>query len=156
MKRKISCWSLAFGLWMGMNLFLAGCSSSEMKPVDIFPEDNCGQCRMAVSDERFASEIIEQNGEVYKFDDLGCMLKYRAKHADLKIGAIYLKDYDTKRWTSYERAAIVETDVETPMGSGKVAFADSVKAREFQKQHPSNKSMTDAGCGMSCCADGKD
>jgi copper chaperone NosL len=123
-----------------------------VKPVDIFAEDNCAQCRMAVSDERLASEIINDAGEVLKFDDLGCMLKYRTSHHDMKIAATFLKDYETKQWIPYERAVIIETDVDTPMGSGKVAFADSMRAREFQKKHPSNKSLSEAGCGGSCCA----
>jgi len=129
--------------WLSVISYLAaimilagGCGTKEIRPVDIFPEDNCTQCRMAISDERFASEIIDQNAEVVKFDDLGCMLKYRARHADLKITAIFLKDYGTKQWTRYERAAIVETSVETPMGSGKVAFSDAEKASAFKKQYP--------------------
>ena len=130
-------------------LFVAGgCATSEIRPVEIFPEDNCAQCRMMISDEHFASEIIDQNGEALKFDDLGCMVKYRSHHADLKILAIFLKDYSTKRWIPYERASIVETNVETPMGSGKVAFADPAEARVFQNHNPK-----DAGAGdvATCC-----
>ncbi len=108
---------------------------------------------MAVSDERFASEVINDAGEVFKFDDIGCLLKWKTNHHDVKIAATFLKEYETKQWIPYERAVIVDTDIETPMGSGKVAFSDSMRAREFQKQHPSSKSLSEAsGCGMSCCA----
>lgn len=140
---RISNWLLGVTV-----LVLNGCSAPGLKPVEIFPEDNCAQCRMAVSDERYASEIIDQNGEAFKFDDLGCMLKFRSKHADLKIAGIYLKDYETKQWMPYERAAIVETGVETPMGSGKVAFADPQKAMSFQKQYPQ---AANAGGVDKCC-----
>jgi copper chaperone NosL len=103
---------------------------------------------MVISDVRFASEIIDRNGAATKFDDLGCMLKYRNKHADLKILAIYLMDYNTKQWTPYERASIVDTNIETPMGSGKVAFADAEKAKAFQKQYPK---VVKSGGVDKCC-----
>ena len=133
--------------------FLVGCGSPEAKPVDIYPEDMCANCKMAFSDHRFASEIITDQNEVFKFDDIGCMLKFKAKRREMKIIATYLKDYDTKEWIPYERAVIVETDVETPMGSGRVAFSDSTKAREFQKQHPPNRTLgSQGGCSMDCCS----
>jgi copper chaperone NosL len=134
-------------------LFLVGCGSPEVKPVDIYSEDMCSNCKMAFSDHRFASEIITDQNEVFKFDDIGCMLKFKVKRSAMKVVATYLKDYDTKEWIPYERAVIVETDVETPMGSGRVAFSDSMKAREFQKQHPPNKMLSSQrGCSMDCCS----
>jgi copper chaperone NosL len=151
MKHSFSHWSLVIGHWIIISLLVVGCGSSEIKPVDIFPEDNCSQCRMVVSDERFASEIINDAGEVFKFDDLGCLLKFKTSRHEMNIAATFLKDYETKQWIPYEQAVIIETDVETPMGSGKVAFADSTKAREFQKQHSANKLLSEAGCGEGCC-----
>lgn len=148
MKRRTSHWSLVIGHWAVVTALVVGCGTTEIRPVDIFPEDNCAQCRMAVSDERFASEIISDQGEVLKFDDFGCMLRFRTKHVDLKIDAIFLKDYETRKWTSYERASIVETNVETPMGSGKVAFADAEQAKSFQKQYP--KVATVGGVDKCC------
>ena len=136
---------------------LGGCAAHEIRPVDIYPEDMCSNCRMAFSDHRFASEIINDQREIFKFDDIGCMLKFRASHDGMKIAATYVMDYDTKEWIPYERSAIVETDVETPMGSGKVAFADSTKAREFQKHHPPTKTLgSKDGGGMDCCDAEKD
>jgi len=125
---------------------VAGCGATDIRPVDIFPEDNCAHCRMAVSNERFASEIIEQDGTALKFDDIGCLMNFKSKKPNLKIAAIYLKDYETKEWIPYERAAIVETDVETPMGSGRVAFADGKRARAFQEQHPKSATAGHDAC----------
>jgi copper chaperone NosL len=110
-----------------------GCPSGEVKPVDIFPEDACSNCRMAVSDHRFAAEIISEQGEVFKFDDIGCMERFREKRSDVVIAATYLKDYETKEWVPSGRATILETDIDTPMGSGKIAFSDSVQAGAFRK-----------------------
>ena len=117
-------------------IILVGCGSSEIKPVDIYPEDMCSHCRMAISDQTFASEIIAANGEVFKFDDLGCLERFKEKFTDLKIVATFVKDFETKNWLAYEHSTIVQTSIRTPMGSGKVALADSVRAREFLEKFP--------------------
>lgn len=151
--------AIASFLFAQVSFFLVtlswGCGSTELKPIEVYPEDMCANCKMAVSDLRFASEIISDQGEVFKLDDIGCMFKYRAKHTELKIAGIFLKDFETKNWISFERSTIVETDVETPMGSGKVAFTDSAKAQAFAKLHPRNKTVS-SGSGMGCCAGEKD
>lgn len=146
---RISDWSLGIGGWVFAGAMLAGCAASNIEPVDIYPEDNCAQCRMVVSDERFASEIIDYHGEVYKFDDLNCLLKFRTKRSDVKIVATYLKDYETKQWIPYEKASIIETSIETPMGSGKIAFADAEKAKAFKSQYPIAAGKD--GCSAKCC-----
>lgn len=90
---------------------------------------------MAFSDLRFASEVISDQGEVFKFDDIGCMLEFKSSYDADKVAATYVRDYDGKEWIPYETATIIDTDVDTPMSSGKVAFADSTRARAFQKEH---------------------
>jgi len=143
--------------WGLIVLMLIGCGASELKPVDIYPEDMCSQCRMAVSDKRFASEIITDQREVFKFDDIGCMENFKDRSKELHVAAIFLKDYESKDWMPFDRSIIVETDVMTPMGSGKVAFADSTRAKQFAKEHPVNKPMSSAiECGHACCSEEKD
>lgn len=130
--------------------FLTGCAASDLRPVDIFPEDMCAHCRMAISDEKFASEIITEDREVHKFDDLACLFKYKAKNSAVKIAAIFVKDFDSGTWIPYDRSTIIEADVATPMGSGKIAFADSRRAHEFAAARPSKN--TTFNCGGSCCS----
>jgi copper chaperone NosL len=122
---------IAFGI-----IPLTGCDPSEIKPVAIYPEDMCSHCRMAISDQRFAAEIITVSGEVFKFDDLGCMERYQEKMNDLKIAARYVKDYEQKIWIAFERSRIIRTSIKTPMSSGQVAFADSSQAQEYLRKFP--------------------
>lgn len=122
---------------IGCCLVLSGCGPKEIKPVDIYPEDMCARCRMAVSDQRFASEIISDKGEVFKFDDIGCLEEfYKMKPRTLTVSAVFYKDYATRSWVAAERATVVETGIMTPMSSGKVAFADSSAAEKFRIEHP--------------------
>lgn len=128
-------------LWVALLTFLAlnGCVPSQLKPVEIFPEDACSNCRMAISQTRFASEIVNAKGVVYKFDDLACLKEFQAKHPEESSAAVFYTDYDTKRWLSASEVVIVATGIATPMGSGKVAVADSQRASELASQHPPQK-----------------
>lgn len=130
-------------------LLAAGCGSGEVRPVDIYPEDLCAACRMAISDERFAAELIAPDGEAYKFDDLGCLWKFRKGEGGAHPAAIFVKDFETKEWVPYARATIVTGDVATPMASGMVAFADTGRARAFAARHPAVAAGGDACCGAS-------
>lgn len=141
-KKCFICWVVSIRwrffwfclLFAGSSLALNGCGPSEIKPVDIYPEDMCSQCRMAISEPVFASEIITTDGEVFKFDDLGCLEKFREKSSEYNIAATFVKDYETKNWLPYEHSTIVQTSLQTPMGSGKIAVADSVQAQEYLKK----------------------
>jgi copper chaperone NosL len=114
---------------------LAGCGRSEVKPVDIYPEDMCSFCRMAFSDPAFASEIITENGEALKFDDIGCMEKYLGTGKVITVAASFVKDFETKKWIPIGKSTIVTTNLATPMGSGKIAFADSMRATAYLQKH---------------------
>jgi len=117
-------------------LLLTGCGSKEIKAVDIYPEDMCAHCRMAVSDERFACEVVTNSGEALKFDDIGCLEQYlAAKPGTVMVMETFYKDYATRSWIPAAAATIIKTDVMTPMGSGKVAFADPNAAAGFQQVH---------------------
>lgn len=136
-------------VWFFAALGFAGCASTDIKPVDLYPEDQCAQCRMAVSNEAFASEIITKNGTVFKFDDLGCQEKFLKQKSDLAVAAIYVKDYQTRVWLPKEKSIIVQTSLKTPMGSGKIAVADSVRAKELAEKYPAKDLAESDGC--SCC-----
>lgn len=138
MNRHIRHWSFILGHCSLFILFLMSCRSSDPKPVDLFPEDICAECRMAISGEQFAAEIVDAKGEAYKFDDIACMLSFGSQRTDLQGATMFVKDYDSRAWLPFSSATIVETSVQTPMGSGKVAFGDKTRALEFQRQYPAS------------------
>lgn len=129
---------------------LAGCGAAELKPVELFPEDECANCRMSVSDPAFASEMISQESEVFKFDDLACLEQFRKKRNDVQIAAIFVKDYETKAWLRYEKSRILLTGIETPMGSGRIAVSSDQQAKELTEKYPVKE--LSAKMGKECCA----
>ena len=132
-------------------LFFLGCGATEIKPVELFPEDECSNCRMSVSNPAFASEIISQENEVFKFDDLACLEKFRKKRNEVKIAAIFLKDYESKQWLRYENSVMIQTGIETPMGSGRIAVASNERAKALTEQFPVKDISEKMGKG--CCGD---
>ena len=107
-------------------LLLAGCSAGEIQPVAIEDSDMCSFCRMAISEKQFAAEIIDVDEKVYKFDDIGCMLRYKqASGEKLKPAAEFVTDYESREWIRAEKAFYARSaTIKTPMGSNIVAHAD--------------------------------
>jgi copper chaperone NosL len=117
-------------LFLILPIFLAACAAVEIKPEPISDGDMCSFCKMAISEKRFAAEIITEDEEVLKFDDIGCLLRYRQRAGNgLKSAAVYVTDYDSREWLKADDAFFVKSKtIKTPMGSGITAFADQSKA----------------------------
>ena len=105
-------------------LLCIGCGNGQLRPIEIMSEDMCSFCRMAISEKRFASELFIQDGEVFKFDDIGCMLRFRKSHGHPElVVATFVLDYDTRQWLKAEEAYFVKSkEFKTPMGGNVVAF----------------------------------
>lgn len=131
---------------MCVSILLFGCGATELRPVELFPEDECSNCRMSVSDPKFASEIISHKGEVFKFDDISCLEKFRKKRTDVNIAVMFVKDFETTQWLRYENSIIVQTGVETPMGSGKIAVSSNERATIVKNMFPSKEKECSGGC----------
>ena len=118
-----------FGL-ISVLLFWAACSSVNFAPVELFPEDMCAFCRMALSERQYAAEFITRDGDAFKFDDLACLANYVAgKKNQAEIAAFYVMDYEAKSWLKAEAAFFVKSDkIHTPMSGGLLAYQDRAKA----------------------------
>jgi copper chaperone NosL len=110
--------------------FFAACRSGALEPVEIESADMCSFCRMAISEKKFAAEIITQNDEVLKFDDIGCMLNYqKTSVGKSKAAAVFVMDYATMNWIKADEAFFVHSEkIKTPMSGGMIAFAQKENA----------------------------
>jgi len=113
-------------------LILASCDSDKViKPVDIhYGQDICERCKMIISEERFSSQLILQNGEVYNFDDIGGMITYMSENKiNPEKEKMYVKDFVTKRWLNSNEAVFVSLEsINTPMNFGLIAVSDNEAA----------------------------
>ncbi|MDI1290569.1 MAG: nitrous oxide reductase accessory protein NosL [bacterium] len=122
--------------WMAF-LVLAGCGRSELQgPPELrLGHDECAECGMMINEERCASAaIVEVAGQrrYAMFDDIGCMLDYEHDHRnELRTVDRFLHDHGTKAWIPASTAVVLYAEagkLQTPMGSGIVAFADAAAA----------------------------
>jgi copper chaperone NosL len=87
--------------------------------------ETCRSCRMAVSDPRFAAQIVAPSEEPIFFDDVGCLRDYLASRPPLRRGSIaYVADHRTTEWVAAGRAVYTRnSSIATPMGSRLMAHA---------------------------------
>jgi copper chaperone NosL len=111
----------------GLILALASCRGGAPEPAALDTKnEQCGFCRMAVSDARFAGQLVAP-GEIPRFfDDLGCLGSF-LKAGSLPRGAlVYVADHRTKAWLRAEAAVYTRVPgLATPMSSHLIAHGDA-------------------------------
>ncbi len=106
----------------------SGCAQGPPPPASLDTRnDACSQCRMAVSEQRFAAQIVAPAEEPIFFDDLGCLAAWLEGGGRVPRGAIaYVADHATREWTPAAKAVYTRVpEVETPMGSHILAHRDT-------------------------------
>jgi len=86
-------------------------------PVPIaYDKAACGHCRMHVGDPRFAAQAQLEDGQVFDFDDPGCLLSWIDENS-APLHAVWLRHSQRDEWISREDAGFVPISP-TPMGFG--------------------------------------
>ena len=107
-------------------LLFSACEKREIQPVSLEPSDMCGFCKMAISEKRYAAEFISKDGDPFKFDDIGCMIRnIENKQKREAIAAVFVVDFDSKEWLKAESARFLRSsEFKTPMNGGIAAFRE--------------------------------
>ena len=115
-------------------LVLWGCGKPSLRPVEIESTDMCSSCRMALSEARYAAEIVDRDENVYKFDDIGCMLRFLREHKP-QGAAIYVRDYDGSGWLNARDAHYVRSEaIASPMGGHTIGLKQELAAEAYAKR----------------------
>ncbi len=91
---------------------------------------------MAISQKEYSAELIDNVRRIYKFDDIGCMLRFAREHkpADANPGDVYLfvRDYEDRAWLASSSAMFVRSSrIPSPMASGLIAVSSREKAQRY-------------------------
>ncbi len=109
-------------------LFLSvGCKgrNEEQLPVDfVWDRVSCELCKMALSDRRYSSQVIDHLGKPYYFDDIGCAVLWLEKQSWRDKARVWVNDSKTSQWIDVRQANWIYGDPKTPMGYG---FAATLK-----------------------------
>jgi len=88
--------------------------------------DMCDRCQMAISERKFAVQIIDPlSHRVYKFDDIGCAVLWldeeKIPWRDKAI--IWITDAKTGKWLDAKKANYISGAI-TPMAFGFAAYSN--------------------------------
>ncbi len=113
--------------------------------------DTCAECGMVIRDPRAAAQLI-RDGQVLKFDDVGCLLVYRNRQqappgepagdaappsGTPRAEVVYVTDWYTGEWLEAPQAWWVPTAHKTPMLYGLVTVKDRARAEALAAEHGS-------------------
>ena len=105
------------------------------EPPDIrYGEDSCERCLMIINEARFASAYVTGAGETRRFDDIGGMVAHNNEISE-DVAVFWVNDFDTEEWLKAEEAFYVESQQQTPMGFGIIAFADQQRANQWATEN---------------------
>lgn len=98
-------------------LLVVGCARPSSGPVPIaYDKEACAYCRMLIGDPRFAAQLVTDAGEVYSFDDPGCLFRFVSERHP-RVRASWFRDSRGDRWLAAGKVAFVQ-GAKTPMGWG--------------------------------------
>jgi len=111
---------------------LSNCQTKTLAPVALVPDDMCSYCKMAISEKQYAAELVDSEGQAFKFDDIGCMSNFIKSRKDVaQMAASFVMDFNERQWIRAEDAYYVRApELSTPMNGGIIAFKTEPKAAE--------------------------
>ena len=128
--------NLSVLLFILVGLFIIGCEKKEIGGVAKvhWDRDMCERCKMAISERKFAFEIINpKSDKSYKFDDIGCgILWLDEEKIPWKNEAIFwITDAKTGKWIDARKAFYTDESI-TPMAYGLAAYTEQTKPKDMK------------------------
>ena len=120
-------------------LLMLATACSQEPAVIHYGSDECMHCKMMITDEQFASQIVTDKGKALKFDAIECMAVYQRENADELQGAVrYVNDYNNPgKWLKAEEAQFVKSEVvNSPMGEALLGFSSQEEAQKHVSERP--------------------
>ncbi|MBD3615040.1 MAG: nitrous oxide reductase accessory protein NosL [Gracilimonas sp.] len=118
-------------------ILLVGCSQ---EPVPIhYNSDECAHCKMMITDNQFAAQLVTDKGKAYKFDAIECMaVYYRENQNDLSGSRLWVSNYNKPgTWLDALEAQFVKSEViNSPMGESLLALPGKEAADEHVEDKP--------------------
>lgn len=112
-------------------MFLAACA--ETGPQDIaVGKDQCDNCKMTISEPKYATQLITEKGRLYKFDDISCLTDYETSNTESTTNAkTYVADFPSGKFIERSTATFIKGGaIKSPMGGNTQAFQDKAAAEK--------------------------
>jgi len=131
-KKRTSVFSVFIGICM-MSI-LSACRA-EVKEIQL-GRDNCQYCKMQISDSKFATAILSEQGKTFTFDDLKCLVLYTKENKDLHIKEVYSIPFKgEQKLQPIKQLLILESPkIKGPMGGHWATFSNDADLTEGFKK----------------------
>lgn len=99
---------------------ISACVDGQTGPAAIvWDRDACTECTMVISDPAFAAQVRSPKGQAFKFDDVGCAVRWLDKQPWARDPAVafWVSAGPEGRWVE-ARGARFESGKASPMGYG--------------------------------------
>ncbi len=118
-------------------LFFISCYKKP-EPIE-YGKDVCDLCKMNITDNKFAAEIITTKGKIYKFDSIECLFQFKqyALDTEEKIHSEWVNDFSNPRtFIDLRKAFFLHSEVfRSPMGLNVLSFSTQEKLNEILNQY---------------------
>lgn len=120
-------------------LFSGILSSCDSGPQPIrYGQDECADCSMIISDQRFGAEIITHKGKIFKFDDVGCLHSFVERGAVPRdaVKSSLVSDFNhPENFIPLEQAFFLQSDsLKSPMRTDCAAFTSTEELKKIQEK----------------------
>lgn len=115
-------------------LFAVMSCSRGYEPID-YGRDACTDCKMTIVDHRFAVELVNKKGKVYKFDDLRCLKHFMAGGTTDQDGQFFVEVFlgNGNKTVDAEKAVYLQNEFfGSPMNGNYAAFRNAQEAKHLQ------------------------
>lgn len=112
-------------------LAIMSCQKSGPKDFAI-GKDQCDNCRMTITEQKYAAQLITAKGRTYKFDDIMCMSMYESSNPDKAANAkTYVVDFPSGKFLEKSKATLIKGgSIKSPMGGNTQAYQDKAAAQK--------------------------
>lgn len=123
------------GLTVIVSLMITACSQ---EPAEIhYGSDECAYCKMMLSDDRFAAQMVTEKSKAIKFDAIECMAAF-VNENDFENAKLWVSHFNQPgKWLAAEEAHVVKSEIiKSPMGESLLALATAGEVSSHLKQYP--------------------
>lgn len=127
-------------LSLSLLILTISCGSNYPKPPKLNSTD-CDFCKMTIANEKFVAQCITPKNKVYYFDDLACMVRYKAENQMVEGTKYYIALFDNaSNYIDLNQGVLIHSDdLKTPMGGNMAAFASQKDAENYKLGESSSK-----------------
>ncbi|MEJ5304933.1 MAG: nitrous oxide reductase accessory protein NosL [Ignavibacteria bacterium] len=120
-------------------IFTLSLISCSPKPEPInYGQDVCDLCKMNITDNKFAAELVTKKGKVYKFDSIECLFNFKNLEIEgVEIHSEWVNDFSNPgQLINLKEAYFLQSDVfRSPMGLNVLSFSSKEEREKIINQY---------------------